>query len=86
MNSLKPIELWRRGRGDSKQFNEIVNSVQFRMAVTHAIAEYQREAASCSDGTARLLGANAIIDKLMNMGEENVPRRTPSFNLPHPEA
>ena len=85
MNSLKPGELWRRNAGSSSAMHDIVNSESFRHAAVFALAELTRDVASKPDAGSRIAGANALLDKLMNMGVEPKEREPLSFSLPGQE-
>lgn len=82
---LAPIDLWRGNEGARNAWNSNINSPASRTAIALALADYQREVAHIQDGAAMLRGANGIIERLLNMGEPKLTKRTLDFQLPNPD-
>lgn len=80
--NLAPIELWRGNEGARKDWHQFINSSQARAAIAFALADYQREVSGLPEGAFMLRGANGIIDRILNMGDDKTRSRLSSFQLP----
>lgn len=82
---LGPLDLWRANEGAKNDFDSFINGSMSRMAISLALADYQREVAHLPDGAAMLRGANGIVERLLNMGNITPTRKPIQFGLPEDE-